>query len=109
MKQQEKTCETCRYMYTHYTISKEGRFIKVKCGHCTNPDVRPKSPDDPACPNYEEREKTCETCRYMHAHYTISRVGELIAVGCGHCTNSRSLTKSPDAAACPRYEEKDGE
>ena len=47
----DKTCQTCLHFQQHYSI-KNGKIIRVCCGHCFFPKVKRKQPFSKACEHY---------------------------------------------------------
>lgn len=46
-----KTCSTCDYFVHHYRKGKRG-YIPVAWSHCTEPRIKPRSTETPACGRY---------------------------------------------------------
>ena len=48
---EEYRCKHCVFYLQHYILSKK-KLIRIYAGHCTNPKVRNKRPDSPACDHF---------------------------------------------------------
>lgn len=57
MEQSEKQCGNCKYFSGHYRIA-GGKLCKVKCGICTNDDMRRSEKTRrmfrPGCPHWQD-------------------------------------------------------
>lgn len=57
-------CENCRHYTQHYVRMGTGLFAKCYAGHCTEPRIKQRRPDQ-VCGRYERREEGVEV---HHAH-----------------------------------------
>lgn len=48
---EKETCSTCAYFVQHYRKGKR-RYFSVAWGHCTEPRIKPRSTENPACAHY---------------------------------------------------------
>ncbi|MGM9670145.1 MAG: hypothetical protein ACI3XD_01025 [Oscillospiraceae bacterium] len=47
-----RTCETCAYFLQHYIRYKK-RYRAIAFGHCTEPRIKVRKIDTPACARYK--------------------------------------------------------
>jgi len=52
---EEKVCKGCRYFKQHYVRAPRSGYMSTDCGHCSNPRLREKKPDTPACTRFSKR------------------------------------------------------
>lgn len=52
----ENTCKTCTYFIQHYRKGKR-QYFSVAWGHCTEPRIKPRSTETPACAHYRPSEE----------------------------------------------------
>ena len=55
--EQKPTCKTCQHYVPHYTRSARGVYHRLYCGHCTEPRIKDRREDTPACPHYRPRKE----------------------------------------------------
>ena len=53
----QKNCESCQYFVKHYIRYDDGRYIPIMDGHCTEPRLKRRTEDTPACVHWKKRKK----------------------------------------------------
>lgn len=53
---EKTTCQTCRYFIRHYVCLTPGLYTPIRQGHCTEPRLKARRDDTPACSHYAPRE-----------------------------------------------------
>ena len=53
----EKNCGSCQYFVKHYIRYDDGRYVPIMDGHCTEPRLKRRTEDTPACMHWKRRKK----------------------------------------------------
>ena len=55
--EQKPTCKTCQHYIPHYIRFARGVYHRLHRGHCTEPRIKDRDENTPACSHYRPREE----------------------------------------------------
>lgn len=56
--EQTKSCEHCKHFHRHYVKFGHNKYAPLSCGHCSNPHLRDKKAETPACHRFAKKPGT---------------------------------------------------
>ena len=56
--EQSQRCEHCKHFHRHYVKIGRSKYSPLYCGHCSNPHLRDKTVETPACHRFAKKPGT---------------------------------------------------